>query len=51
VLVFLGVFVLGEPVGDVFVAVQGGEVVGGEAAGVGDVQRAFFVAVFCCRFV
>ena len=45
-LVFLGVFVLYEPVGDVFVAVQGGEVVGGEAAGVGDVQRAFFVAVF-----
>ena len=46
VLVFLCVFVLYEPVGDVFVAVQGGEVVGGEAAGVGDVQRAFFVAVF-----
>ena len=46
VLVFFGVFVLDEPVGDVFVAVQGGQVVGGEAAGVGDVKGAFFVAVF-----
>jgi len=46
VLVFFGVFVLDEPVGDVFVAVQGGQVVGGEAAGIGDVKGAFLVVVF-----